>query len=69
MYLGIHDLLDDGEQVEGAPRDAVNPRHRDHAARCEIGEPFEKLAPVVVLIFAIRWRTEVGLDCDSRQTT
>lgn len=22
-----------------------------------------------ILIFTIRWRAEVGLDCDSRQTT
>jgi hypothetical protein len=25
LRLGVHDLLDDGEQVEGAAREAVNP--------------------------------------------
>jgi len=32
LRLGVHDLLDDGEQVEGAAREAVDPRHRHHVA-------------------------------------
>ena len=46
LRLGVHDLLNDGEQVEGAAREAVNPRHRHHVAGREGLEHFEKLAPV-----------------------
>jgi hypothetical protein len=41
-------LLDDGEQVEGAARKAVDARHRHHVAGGEVLEHFEKLAAVVV---------------------
>ena len=43
---GVHDLLDDGEPAEGAAREAINARHRQHAAGGEGHEQFEKLAPV-----------------------
>jgi len=32
LRLGVHDLLDDGEQVEGRAREAVDTRHRHSAA-------------------------------------
>src|SRR6516162_3052048 len=32
LRLGVHDLLDDGEQIKGAVRQAVNPCHRHHVA-------------------------------------
>jgi hypothetical protein len=48
LRLGVHDLLDDGEQVEGAAREAVDPRDCHHVAGCEGLQHFEKLAPVVV---------------------
>jgi len=48
LRLGVHDLLDDSEQVEGAAREAVDARHRHHVAGREALEHFEKLAPVVV---------------------
>ena len=35
-------------QVEGVPREAVNPRHRHHVAGGEGLHHFEKLAPVVM---------------------
>ena len=38
----------DGEQIEGAAREAVNPRHRHHVAGGEALEHLEKLAAVVV---------------------
>jgi hypothetical protein len=47
LRLRVHDPLDDGEQVEGAAREAVNPRHRRHVAGGEGLQYFEKLAPVV----------------------
>ena len=30
LRLGVHDLLDDGEQIEGAAREAVDARHGHH---------------------------------------
>ena len=48
LRLGVHDLLDDREQVKGAAREAVNPRHRHHVTGGEGLQHFEKLAPVVV---------------------
>jgi hypothetical protein len=48
LRLAIDDALDDGEQVKGAAREAVNPRHRHHVAGGEGLQHFEKLAPVVV---------------------
>ena len=35
LRLSIHDALDDAEQVEGAPRQAVDPCHRHHIAGAE----------------------------------
>ena len=32
LRLGVRDALDDGEQVEGAASEAVDPRHRHHVA-------------------------------------
>jgi hypothetical protein len=32
LRLGVHDALDDAEQVEGAAGKAVDPRHRHHVA-------------------------------------
>ena len=46
--LGVDDLFDDGEQVEGAAREAVDARHRHHVAGREVLEHLEKLAPVGV---------------------
>jgi hypothetical protein len=40
------DALDDGEQIEGAPREAVNPGHRHHVAGGQFAEHPVKLAPV-----------------------
>jgi hypothetical protein len=38
--LGVHDPLDDAEQVEGRPREAVDPRHRHHVAALRENRPF-----------------------------
>ena len=46
--LASHNPLDDGEEVEGAARQSVNPRHRHHVAGGEGLQHFEKLAPVAV---------------------
>ena len=46
--LASHNPLDDGEEVEGAARQSVNPRHRHHVAGGEVLEHFEELAAVVV---------------------
>ena len=46
--LASHNPLDDGEEVEGAARQSVNPRHRHHVAGGEGLQHFEKLPPVVV---------------------
>ncbi len=48
LRLGVHDLLDDGEQVEGRARQAVDPRYRHHVAGGEGGEHFQESAPVIV---------------------
>jgi hypothetical protein len=32
LRLGVHDALDDGEQIEGAAREAVDARHCHHVA-------------------------------------
>jgi hypothetical protein len=46
LRLGVHDLLDDGEQVEGAARQPVDARHGHHVAGAEMAEHVEKLPPV-----------------------
>ena len=43
---GIRDLLDDGEQVEGRARQAVDARHRHHVAGGELLEHLLQLLPV-----------------------
>jgi hypothetical protein len=48
LRLGVHDLLDDGEQVESTTGEAVNARHRYHVAGGEVFEHVETLAAVVV---------------------
>jgi hypothetical protein len=48
LRLGVHDALDDAEQVKGAARGAVDARYRHHIAGHEAGKQFEKLAPVAV---------------------
>ena len=46
LRLGVHDALDDAEQIKGAAREAVDPRHRHHVAGAELAEHPVKLAPV-----------------------
>ena len=46
MRLGVRDALDDAEQVEGAAREAVDPRHRHHVAGGKPVEHSQKFAPV-----------------------
>jgi hypothetical protein len=46
LRLGVHDLLDDGEQVERAAGEPVDARHRHHVARGESLQHPQKLAPV-----------------------
>ena len=46
MRLGVHDALDDGEQIEGAAREAVNSCHRHHVAGGQLAKHPVKLAPV-----------------------
>jgi hypothetical protein len=46
LSLRVRDALDDGEQVEGAAGEAVDPRHRHHVAGGELAEHPVKLAPV-----------------------
>jgi hypothetical protein len=46
LRLAVHDPLDDGEQVERAAGQPVNPRHRHHVAGAEPAEHPVKLAPV-----------------------
>ena len=48
LRLGVHDLLNDGEQVKGAAREAVYAPHRHHIVGGESLEHFEKLATVAV---------------------
>jgi hypothetical protein len=45
LRLGVRDLLDDTEQVEGATGEAVDPRHRHRVAGGEGFEHAERLAP------------------------
>jgi hypothetical protein len=46
LRAGVHNALDDREQVKGAARQAVDARHRHHVAGGEAVEQFEKLVPV-----------------------
>ena len=46
LSLGVHDPLDDAEQVEGAARQSVDPRHCHHVAGGQLAEHPVKLAPV-----------------------
>ena len=46
MRLGVHDALDDAEQVKGAAREPVNPRYRHHVAGRQLAEHPQKLTPV-----------------------
>src|SRR5438270_3375507 len=48
LRLRVHDALHDPEQVEGAAREAVNPRHRHHVAGGQLAEHPVKLAAVDV---------------------
>jgi hypothetical protein len=48
LRLRVHVLLDDGEQVEGAARQAVNAGHRHHVAGGDGVQHFEKLVAVAV---------------------
>jgi hypothetical protein len=43
---GVHNALDDAEQVEGAARKPVDPRHRHHVSGGEAAQHPQKLAPV-----------------------
>jgi hypothetical protein len=46
LRLGVQNAPDDAEQVEGAAREAINPRHRHHVTRGKPLEHAQKLAPV-----------------------
>ena len=46
LRLGVHDALDDAEQVERAARQPVDACHRHHVAGVETVEHAQKLAPV-----------------------
>ena len=46
LRLGVHDALDDAEQIEGAARQPVDPRHRHHVAGGQLAEHLVKLASV-----------------------
>jgi len=46
LSLGVHDALDDAEEVKGAERKPVDPCHRHHIAGAEPVEHLEKRAPV-----------------------
>jgi hypothetical protein len=46
LRLGVHDLLDDGEQVERAARQPVNARHRHLVTGADGFQQLQKLAPV-----------------------
>jgi hypothetical protein len=41
----VHDLLDDGEQVEGRAGEAVDPRHRHHVSGAKGFQQPRRLAP------------------------
>ncbi len=43
---GVHDPLDDGEQVEGRAGQAVDARHRYHVAGRDPLQQLQQLAPV-----------------------
>jgi hypothetical protein len=42
---GVHDLLDDGKQVEGRARQSVDPRHCHHVAGGEGFQHPQRIAP------------------------
>src|SRR5262249_39828232 len=44
--LRIYDALDDAEQIEGAAREAVDPRHRHHVTGGQLAEHPVEFAPV-----------------------
>jgi hypothetical protein len=46
LRLGVRDALDDGEEIEGAASEAVDPCHRHHVAGGELAEHPVTLAPV-----------------------
>jgi hypothetical protein len=46
LPLGVHDALDGTEQVKGAARQPVNPRHRRHVAGGQLAKHSVKLALV-----------------------
>ena len=46
MRLGVHDALDDAEQIKGAAREAVDACHHPHVAGSQLTEHPVKLAPV-----------------------
>ncbi len=46
LRLGVGDALDDGEEVETAARQPVDPRRRYHVAGGQLVEHAKKLAPV-----------------------
>ena len=46
LRLGVHDLLDDGEQIKGAARQPVDARYCHHVAGGQLAEHPVKLAPV-----------------------
>ena len=46
LRLGVHDALDDAEQVKGAAGEAIDPRHRHHVDGGQLAEHPVKFAPV-----------------------
>ena len=46
LRLGVHDALDDGEQVKGAAGEAVDPCHRHHIAGGQLAEHPVRFGPV-----------------------
>jgi hypothetical protein len=46
LRLGVHDLLDDGEQVEGGARQPVDARDRHHVAGGEGLQHLQQFASV-----------------------
>lgn len=46
LRLGVHDPLDDLEQVEGAAGEAIDARHRHHVAGGQAVEHTKQFAPV-----------------------
>ena len=46
LRLGVHDALDDAEQVKGAACQPINPCHRHHVAGGQLAEHPVKLAAV-----------------------